>query len=184
MSYLPPRYDLIPRSVQNAMILRGDLIRCGPGVRGIAWPDNSLVRLTALAPYLAGDRIASHLTAAWVWLAVQELVEPLQVATSPRRGHARRILDSRIAQLTLAEKDTKKLGYFLITTPEHTVFDLLHSTEPDSPILSEAIRQLLAGLPDCGAALKAQIMLEKRPYARLARQRFAANSEPTTAALV
>lgn len=184
MNYLPPRYDLIPRSVQNAMILRGDLIRCGPGVRGIAWPDNSLVRLTALAPYLAGERIASHLTAAWVWLATEEPTEPLQIATSPRRGHARRITDSRIAQLAFAEKDTTKLGGFLVTTPERTAFDLLHSPEPDDPILFEAIRRLLSSLPDCGAALKEQITRERRPYARLARQRFAAISEAATAALV
>lgn len=173
MNYLPPRYDLIPRSVQNAMVLRGDLVRCGTGVRGIAWPDNSTVRLTAIAPFLFDDRIASHLTAAWVWLAIPELPEPLHIATSPKRGHAIRFLNSRVAQLTFGKNDVTQLGSFSVTTPHRTAFDLLHSPSAQSPIEFNALQQLVTSLPDRGEALSEQVALERRPYAQLARQRIA-----------
>lgn len=155
------------------MLLRGDLVRCGPGVRGIAWPDTPTVRLTALAPYLLDDRVASHLTAAWVWLATAELAEPVQIATSPQRGHAVRHADSRIAQLAFAEHDTERLGDFLVTTPARTAFDLLHDPALTGSSSFAATRRLLRLVPDRGAALSEQLARERRPYTRLARKRFA-----------
>lgn len=173
MNSMPPRYDLIPRSVQHAMILRGDLLRCGTGVRGIAWPDNPTVRLTALAPYLLGDRIASHHTAAWVWRATSELNEPLQFATTPKRGHSNQQAHCRLAQLTFSNEDVACLGHFMVTTPLRTAFDLLHEPSDSGAAVLEVTRQLLALEPHQAAALSERLARGRRPYTRLARRRLA-----------
>ncbi len=173
MSYPPPRYDLFPKSLQSALILRGALRRCGPGVRGVAWPDTPTVRLAALAQYLHSERIACHLTAAWVWHALPDAPEPYCVATSPGRGHATTLPGTRIMQFSFREDEVAKLGHFLVTSPQRTLYDLLHQPHSLSELEREAARVLLGKLSDRGAALRAQLHNERRPYGKRASTRLA-----------
>ncbi|MBN9612266.1 MAG: hypothetical protein J0H64_02150, partial [Actinobacteria bacterium] len=102
----PPRYDLWPAAVRSAARLHGALVPCGPGYRGIGWPETPTVRASALAEFLSNDRIATHLTAAWVWGAARSPGRPVRVST---RGRRRITLPSteqlRVSEARLAPED-------------------------------------------------------------------------------
>lgn len=166
----PPRFDLWPEALRSAERLRGSLVPCGPGVRGIGWPETPRVRTAALAPWLGGGRIATHLTAAWVWGAARSPGRPLQVtARSGRRSYG---VDSewlRVYELRYTEADTHRFGEFGVTTPLRTVIDMLHGDAPFTAVERIACRLLCCGWVEGGTAtIASSLHAHQRPRRRLA----------------
>ena len=104
----PPRFDLWPEALRSAELRRGTLVACGPGVRGVGWPDSPRVRLAALAPWLSGGRVAAFRTAAWVWGAAREPGRPLRVTTVGRGVHDDVIMASTLAFVNALNRLAKK----------------------------------------------------------------------------
>lgn len=171
----PPRYDLWPEAMRSAWRLSGALVPCGPGVRGLGWPETPRVRLTAIAAWLRGGRIASHLTAAWVWGAARDPGYPLQVSQLPgRRRPPEAVPGLRIYDLRGAGPESHDFGGLAVTTPPRTVLDLLYDPSGFGAREAIACRLLLRLTEDGGAEISRRIETHRRPHARLARERFAA----------
>ena len=121
-----PRIDQLPQAVRSAELLRGTLVRCGPGVRGVGWPDTARVRAAALAPWFTQPRTAVLLTAAWVWGAAHSPGEPLEFASGERAGtRDEHGVSTRQRQLGVADGEGVRLGAARVTSPTRTVADLL-----------------------------------------------------------
>lgn len=168
----PPRYDRWPLSVQHAMRLRGALVRCGPGVRGVGWPDTPRVRLAAIANALEGGQFAALLTAAWVWGAVDDPGTPLSVARSAGRSRTSRAVGAQHYELRISPADVVKFGEFGVTTPMRTILDLLHVNPSFGPRERSACRELLRISPVGAEDMSARLLALRRPHVRLARERF------------
>jgi hypothetical protein len=154
------------------MRLRGALLPCGPGVRGVAWPDTPRVRLAALGSWLRGDFAASHLTAAWVWGATEDPPRPLTIA-APAGRHTRPVQpEVRYYELRFAPDDLVKLGDFTATAPLRTVLDLLHDQERFDRVEQAASVQLLDSLGMPAERLLGLLEHRRRPHVRLARSRL------------
>lgn len=121
----PPTLEHLPSSVIHAALLRGDIVRCGPGVRPIGWPETPRVRAHALT--LAPGRVASHLTAAWVWGAARHPGVPLHATVTDRRRRDP-VRDAALAlhHRPCPELDLVRFGATAVTTPRRTLIDLLH----------------------------------------------------------
>ncbi|MBL5975202.1 MAG: hypothetical protein D3X82_15970 [Candidatus Leucobacter sulfamidivorax] len=171
----PPRYDLWPEAMRSAWRLSGALVPCGPGLRGLGWPETPRVRLTAIASWLRGGRIATHLTAAWVWGAARRPGDPLQVSLRP--GHRRPTAADpglRIYESRGAWAECRDFGGLAVTTPVRTALDLLHDPAGFGLRETVACRLLLRAVEGGGAAVSRRIEQHRRPYGRLARARLAA----------
>lgn len=168
----PPRYDLWPEAMRSAWQLTGALVRCGPGFRGVGWPETPRVRLSAIANCLDRDRVATHLTAAWVWGAAREPRNPLQVSMRAGRRRPTELRpELRVYEMRLTEADTETFGSFAVTTPLRTALDLLHDTESFGLRETVACRILLGSCG--GSAAAAQHLAEhRRPFRRLAQSRL------------
>ena len=152
-----PALEAWPEAVRSAELLRGTVVRCGPGVRPIAWPDTPRVRLAALAPWL-GSFIAVGLTAAWVWGAARTPGPVLECSTADRkRPPATQPPGVRVRQLALAGGDIVQIGRGRATTPTRTLCDLLRADTPASTVERVACRLLLSGLSDGRPAAHAAI---------------------------
>lgn len=171
----PPRFDRWPVALRSAMRLRGALVDCGPGVRGVAWPDSPGVRLTSLRPWLEEGLVASYLTAAWVWAAAASPGSRLQI--SSRAGHRPRQASQPEVQgieQRLAPSDTVHFGSLQVTSRQRTTLDLLH--QPDRFGCAEIVACQLMLLRISGGAmtLRTHMSAHHRPHARLARSRLSA----------
>lgn len=168
----PPRYDRWPVAMQHAMRLRGALVPCGPGVRGVGWPDTPRVRLAAIAGVLAGGHVAALLTAAWVWGAAADPGSPLSIAKAAGRSRSRHASDAQRYELRLSPADAAMLGEFGVTTPMRTILDLLHLSPSFGPDERTACRELMTLAAVDAEELHQQLLALRRPYVRLARERF------------
>lgn len=131
---VPPALYRWPKAVQSAALLRGTAVRCGPGIRLASWPDSPSVRATAIGAFGAEDRVATHLTAAWIWRAAPEPGEPLEFSVSRGRGHWRDPRqDLLLHEYRLGPTDIVHLGSFAATHPVRTLYDLLRATRFDAP---------------------------------------------------
>ena len=118
-----------PPAIRSAELLRGTLVRCGPGVRPIGRPESPRQRLAALSPWLE-DRIACGATAAWVWGARPTPGAPLRCAMPGRRRPPTVPPPGVVIhQLTLKPDDVETLGGRHITSPLRTAVDLLKSLQ-------------------------------------------------------
>lgn len=174
----PPRFDLWPPALRSAELLRGSLVRCGPGLRGVGWPETPRVRLAALAPWLAHGEVATHLTAAWVWGAAHRPGRPLQVTVRAKRRRRRPDTEwLRVYELRYAEEDTHRFGDFQVTTPLRTTLDLLYA---EGFGRSERVAcRLLSRAVDGGASsVLAELRARRRPHRRAALERFAGTVGP------
>ena len=169
----PPRYDCWPIALRSAARLRGALVPCGPGLRGVGWPETPRVRVTALAEYLPDGRVATHLTAAWVWGAARDPGHPLRIST----GRRKRVIVTdtepcRIAQMRLSDGDVSPLGEFRVTTPLRTMLDLLHDPERFGHAEEVACRLLSERVAGGWVAVAEHIDTHRRPFCRIARERL------------
>ncbi len=154
------------------MLRRGSIVKCGPGYRGIGWPDCDTVRITSLAPWLVNGRIASHLTAAWVWGCALSPGELLSISIDAGR-HPRNHADplSRTYQLRLTPSDVTCVAALPVTTPLRTAYDLLHSPGDFSCAESLACKLLLTCAAGATEELRQRLLTERRPHSVLAKQR-------------
>ena len=177
----PPRFDLWPEALRSAELLRGSLVRCGPGVRGAGWPETPRVRLAALAPWLEHGNVATHLTAAWVWGAARRPGPRIEV--SVRIGGRRRAPNSewlRIYELRYAETDIHRFGDFGVTTPLRTVLDVLHRDAALATAERVACRLLVSLIEGGPATVLKRLTEHRRPGRRMALERLSRLTELRT----
>lgn len=168
-----PRIDRWPQAVRSAELLRGALARCGPGLRPVGWPETPRVRAAALAPWLAPDRIAIRMSAAWIWGAARDPGAPLEFSTAGRRRPARRVHpDHLLHQFGYAEDAVERLGDFSVTTPEQTVHDLLRLPSGFTARHRVACRLLLQLVPDGRRGVAGRLCAQHAQYRALARERL------------
>lgn len=150
-------------------------MQCGPGLRAIGWPETPRVRLAALAQWLEGNRVATHLSAAWVWGAARSPGSKIQVATRVgRRGITANNDHLRVYELRYTKADTHTFGHFRVSTPLRTIIDLLY--EPTGLDLTErvACRLLMRTLSQGAEEVHTYLDAHPRPYRNRARERFLA----------
>ncbi|MGI8393529.1 hypothetical protein [Leucobacter sp. W1038] len=179
----PPRFDLWPEALRSAELIRGTLVPCGPGLRGVGWPDSPRVRLAALAPWLMHDRIAAYLTAAWIWGAARDPGRPLRVSMPARtRNTQSRSTQVRVQELSLTGADLSHFGPFTVTSPLRTATDLLFDSTPLGVTELVALRLLFPLIDGGAAAVHSQILATRRPHRRRALSRLTLRlTEPSDA---
>ncbi|MFT4232259.1 MAG: hypothetical protein QM606_05720, partial [Leucobacter sp.] len=161
-------------AVRSAELLRGALVRCGPGVRPVGWPDVPRVRAAALAPWLSADRIAIRMCAAWIWGAAREPGLPLEFSTTERRRPGRREHpDHLLHQFAYDERALHRFDGFALTAPEQTLHDLLRIPEAFSPDRRVACRLLLRLVEGGRDRVEQRIGEQRGPFRTLARTRLA-----------
>ena len=169
-----PRFDRWPPAVRSAELLRGSLVRCGPGVRPVGWPETPRTRATALAPWLTPDRVAIRMSAAWVWGAARQPDAPLELSTAGRRrpdhGAHR---DHLLRQFAYDESALRRFDGFAVTDPEQTVYDLLRIPEGFTRRHRVACWLLLQLVPDGRAGVEERLEHQHAHYRALARSRLA-----------
>ncbi|WP_449282575.1 hypothetical protein [Leucobacter sp.] len=169
-----PRFDRWPEAVRSAELLRGSLVRCGPGVRGAGWPETPRVRAAALAPWLTSDRIAIRMSAAWIWGAARRPDAPLELSTADRRrpdhGPHR---DHLLHQFAYDRSALRTLDGFAVTEPEQTVYDLLRMPHGFARRHLVACRLLVRLVPDGRAGIADRLERQHSHYRALARSRLA-----------
>lgn len=180
----PPRFDLWPEALRSAEQIRGTLVPCGPGLRGVGWPDSPRVRLAALAPWLIHGRIPAYLTAAWIWGAARGPGRPLRVSMPARtRNTESGSTQVRVQELSLTDADLSRFGPFTVTSPLRTATDLLFDSAPLSVTELVALRLLFPLIDGGAAAVHSQILATRRPHRRRALSRLTLlAAEPSDAA--
>ena len=170
----PPRVDGWPPAVRSAELLRGTLVRCGPGARLAAWPESPRVRAAALAPWTAPDRIAIAGTAAWIWGAARHPGTPLELSTARGRRPPLGVpSDVRLRQFRFRPGELAVLDGLALTTPLRTAADLLRAPAPFAAP-HRATCRLLLRLVDGGAEAAGRVIAaERRPSRGLALERLA-----------
>ncbi len=169
----PPRTDHWPHAVRSAETLRGTLVRCGPGVRLAGWPETPRVRATALAPWLAGGRVAIRLSAAWIWGAAARPGTPIELSTpAGRRADPMTTRDLRVRQFRFRDDELCFFGDLTVTTPIRTAADLLREPEGFDRRHRIACRLLLGLVDGGGDALRSSLVDDGKPYRRLALERL------------
>lgn len=175
---MPPRTDLWPVAVRSAELLRGSLIRCGPGVRPAGWPETPRVRLAALAPFLCTpllhSRVAvARMSAAWVWGTAKGPGTPLRLTALGGMRRPESLADVVVHELGCTAAETVRFGDFRVTSPIRTVYDLLYQRGPFTASRITACRLLLRLAPDGYSAVAAAVEARRRPYREEARSRLA-----------
>ena len=170
----PPRIDRWPVAVRSAARLRGALATCGPGVRGIGWPESPAVRLVALAPWVGTELAVCGITAAWVWGARREPGRPLHATAA--RGRRAGIGDPAalsVHEYRVASGDIVELEGLRVTSRLRTAEELLYHEPVFGPAERASCRLLLLGVPEGADALRERIEGSRRPHRVRARSRMA-----------
>lgn len=163
--------SLWPATVRSADLMRGALVRCGPGVRPAGWPETPRTRLASLAPWLdGGSYFVTHRTAAWVWGAAKDPGTPLRLCV-PRGSRLPAQIPPliRFSAHSLSPEDLTVFDGLSVTTPLRTINDLLRNRSFTVTDVA-ACRLLLRLIPDIDV-LRASLR-PRRPYQRLARMRL------------
>lgn len=177
---IPPRLDRWPEAVRSAELIRGTVVRCGPGLRLTAWPETPSVRAAALRPLFRDDLIASHITAAWIWGAARNPGEPLDFLTlNSRTQGTEPETGIRLHRFRMGNGDIAALGGLNVTTPRRTLFDLLRGDQ-FSTEQRLVCRVLLAFLPECRAWLRDRLESSRasHPYHQRIRARLGDETQP------
>lgn len=173
LELVPPRLDEWPDAVRSAELQRGTLVRCGPGVRLVSWPETPRVRLTAIAPWLGAEHIAILQTAAWVWGAARSPGRPLELSTQHRRRtRAESPVGTLVHQYAYATNATVRFGDFEVTTPLRTITDLLRLPEDFTRVHRLACRLLLLSPEIDRALISTALGSGPPPHRRRARDRL------------
>lgn len=176
-----PCFDRWPPAVRSAERLRGTLLRCGPGVRGAGWPETPRVRAAALSHWLAADRVAVRLTAAWVWGASREPGPPLEFSTLDRRRPEHRTPASGVSlhQFCYTDDELWAFGPGLrVTAPAQTACDLLRKPGEFDRSHRVAVRLLIGMLPGGAEEVRARLTSGRAQYRTVALHRLDPRSPP------
>lgn len=148
----PPRVDHWPPALRSAATLTGTLVRCGPGLRPVSWPDNAAARCTAIGGVLEDRYAAIEDTAAWIWGARRSPGTPLRLIT--RRGRAPARFEAvspdiavHVSHFRLLPGDVVEVAGFGVTSRLRTAYDLLRSAVPLAGPRLVACRLLLLSEP-------------------------------------
>lgn len=160
----PPTFAHWPAAVRSAELLRGSVVRCGPGLRSVGWPETPATRAAALSPWLAEQhRVATHLTAAWIWGAARDPGAPLDFAllrARPRGSPGP--VSVRLHEFAFDEGDIAEPGGHAVTTPSRTLYDLLRAPAIGA-VERLTCRVLIAFAPGTGADLSARLERRRLP---------------------
>lgn len=170
-----PCFDHWPAAVRSAERLRGTLLRCGPGVRGVGWPETPRVRAAALRPWLDADHVAVRLTAAWVWGVCREPGHPLEFSTLNRRRPERRTPAPGVSvhQFAYAHHELSAFAPDLrVTTPAQTACDLLRNPEAFDRAHLVAVRLLIRMIPGGSDQLRTTLRNGRAQYRAVALRRL------------
>lgn len=170
----PPSFDRWPQAVRSAELLRGTLVRCGPGYRTTGWPESPRVRISALGEWLSQGEIVMAQTAAWVWGVARTPGAPLKFSTKAgTRCPNFFAADRDIREFTFTKDEVVAFGPHTVTSPIRTAFDLLHQKPAFTTQDAVSCRLLLLYSPDGMHELAR--MLASRTYGNraAARIRFA-----------
>lgn len=173
----PPSFSTLSAAVRSAELLRGSLVRCGPGVRGVGWPETSGVRALALPHPDAGghELVAVAYTAAWVWGAEWNNDSPIVFSTLQRMRFLRTaIAPLHVREYAIAPSDTVAICGVRVTTPERTVYDLLYLDEDEYELYGvNALRSLVEHSPHLARSdITRAFHTRNRPHRRRADLRF------------
>lgn len=140
-----PRVDHWPEAMRSAALLSGTLVRCGPGVRPVGWPETPMTRAVAVAQHLTPHTAASGESAAWIWGACRSPGTPLTLIM--RRGRVPlHVADPRVRvhEYKLEPDELFSLGPYAVTTRLRTAYDLLRAPDEFTLTRHIACRLLLA----------------------------------------
>ncbi|QYM76068.1 hypothetical protein [Leucobacter luti] len=175
LGLVPPRLDEWPAAIRSAELQRGTLVRCGPGVRLVSWPETPRVRLTALAPWLGTELIAVLETAAWVWGASSTPGRPMHLSTQHRRRtRGEPPVGALVHQFSYAPHAIVRYGPFEVTTPLRTVTDLLRLPEEFTHAHRVSCRLLLLSAEIERSLVDGALAVGPPPHRRRARARLSA----------
>lgn len=125
---VPPALHLWPAAIRSAELLRGSAVRCGPGLRLLSWPETPSVRAAALGDALTSNRIAAHLTAAWVWGASRDPGRSLEFIVRRGRAHfSSPLIGVVLHQYKLLGSEVVLCSGRAVTSPSRTLYDLLRA---------------------------------------------------------
>ncbi|KKI17163.1 MULTISPECIES: hypothetical protein [unclassified Leucobacter] len=173
MSASPPRIDRWPVAVRSAARLRGVLTGCGPGLRGIGWPESPAVRLVALAAWIGPELAACGTTAAWVWGARRDPGHPLHAAVlGGRRARSTEPSALRVHEYRLAPTDLVEFDGLRVTSRVRTAEELLFHEREFGPAERASCRLLVLGTAGGADALRARVEGSRRPHRARARTRL------------
>ncbi|MFF8817955.1 hypothetical protein ACF07D_08165 [Leucobacter sp. NPDC015123] len=148
----PPRVDHWAPALRSAALLTGTLVRSGPGLRPVSWPDTEKSRCAALGGLLLERYAAAEQTAAWIWGACRSPGPRMRLITLRGRAPAgfelvglRRL--ASISHFRLVEGDIARIGEYGVTSRSRTVYDLLRSPEPFTAARLVAARLLMLTEP-------------------------------------
>lgn len=130
INYAPPNYFLLPKTVLNAEKLLGTIVVCGPGYRGIGWPDTPLVRAHAANHKNPARLVLVLETAAfvWGWNWLKDQVVELSTLNGKRHLDPPP-LDTVIYEFSIAAAQTVQFAGVMVTDPLRTFYDLLYMPE-------------------------------------------------------
>lgn len=173
MSASPPRIDRWPVAVRSAARLRGALTACGPGVRGIGWPESPAVRLVALAAWIGPDLAACGATAAWVWGARRDPGRPLHATVLGGRRAGRLGSSSlKVHEYRLSDDDLVEFDGLRVTSRLRTAEELLFHEPEFGSAERASCRLLVLGVTAGAEALHARVEGSRRPHRARARSRL------------
>lgn len=110
--------------------MRGTVVACGPGLRLSSWPETPSVRATALRPWLNERRIASHLTAAWIWGAARDPGATLEFILHHGTLYDEPLTASiRLKNLRPGANEIELLSGLRVTSPARTLADLIRDRD-------------------------------------------------------
>lgn len=131
-NYAPPNYHLLPQPVLNAELLLGSLIKCGPGFRGVGWPDSPLVRAYATRHKNPNNLVLVLGTAAFVWGFNWAEGQNVELSTLNGKRHLTPPeVGANIYEFSITKPQTHDLADILVSSPLRTFYDLLYVSEED-----------------------------------------------------
>lgn len=168
-----PELHRLPAPVIQAEILRGSLTRCGPGVRGIGWPDTPELRASLLKEFQLPGSAFVLLTAAWVWGHTWHEEQKVQLSWLNKKRLHRTVLNTvQVKQFNLPANECLHLADILVTSPERTIQDLLFSNEQMFANGASAAAKMLLSKQDDLSFFEEKYKRIRRPYSARALERF------------
>lgn len=171
-----PNYNLLPQTIVSAEMRNGNLIQCGPGVRGVGWPETPLVRSQALTSLTHGrPLIAVLFTAAWLWGANPSAGPHYTFSTfgasrflgTPPEG-------SVVHEFALERSHVTHIGQITVTSPERTLYDVLYLDDDLFENYGFTIAQdMVLQFPRLAKGWRETFHSRYRPYVRRAQARYA-----------